>query len=220
MTITKDTFQFLKDVKKNNDREWFNAHKERYVAANENFIGFTQSLIHEIAKFDKSVAGLDAKKAVYRIYRDTRFSKDKTPYKTYFSASLMGKNTGCGVAGYYLHVQPGNCMLAGGVHMPEPKVIKEIRHEISFYNKEFMKIINAKNFKDNFTLQGEKLVKIPQGFDKDDPMAEYLKYKELMICHSVADKNILADNSITYCTKVFKAMLPFNSFINKPLIEG
>jgi len=218
MNINKETFQFLKDVKKNNDREWFNANKEKYVAANENFIAFTQSLINEVAKFDKPVAGLDAKSTVFRIYRDTRFSKDKTPYKTFFSAVLMGKGTGCGVAGYYLHLQPGNSMLVGGVHATEPKALKEIRHEISSNGKEFLKIINDKKFKDIFKIQGEKLVKVPQGFDKEDPMAEYLKYKEMMICHSVTDKNILAEDSISYCTKVFKAMQPFNSFVNAPLM--
>ncbi len=218
MIIKKETFQFLKDVKKNNNREWFNANKDKYVAANENFIAFTQSLINEVAKFDKSVAGLDAKSSVFRIYRDTRFSKDKTPYKTFFSAVLMGQSEGCGVAGYYFHLEPENSMLVGGVHATEPKALKEIRHEISSNGKEFLKIINDKKFKDTFKIQGEKLVKVPQGFDKEDPMAEYLKYKEMMICHSVADKNILADDSISYCTKIFKAMQPFNAFVNAPLI--
>src|SRR5438309_1606982 len=83
---------------KNDKRDWFNSNKEKYIAANENFIGFVQSLIDEVSKFDKSVAGLDAKNAVFRIYRDVRFSKDKSPYKTFFGATLMGKGKGCGLA--------------------------------------------------------------------------------------------------------------------------
>ena len=218
MNITKETFQFLKEVKKNNNREWFNTNKDKYLAANDNFIAFTQTLINEVAKFDKSIAGLDAKSTVFRIYRDTRFSKDKTPYKTFFAAALMGKEKGNGVAGYYFHMEPGNSMLVGGVHATEPKALKEIRHEISANGKEFLKIINDKYFKDKFKIMGEKSVKVPQGFDKEDTMAEYLKYKELMICHSIDDKQILADDSISYCTKVYKAIQPFNAFVNAPFV--
>src|SRR4029077_6400607 len=118
--ILPETLQFLRALTKHNDREWFNANKEAYLSANENFIRFTQSLIDEVSKFDSPLQGLAAKSAVFRIYRDTRFSKDKTPYKTSFSATLMGKGKGCGVAGYYLHFQPGESFLAGGVHMTEP----------------------------------------------------------------------------------------------------
>src|SRR5438046_10083390 len=90
-----------------------------------------ETLIDEVAKFDRSVAGLDAKNSVFRIYRDVRFSKDKSPYKTHFSATLMGKGKACGVAGYYFHLEQGNSFLAGGIHMTEPANLKAIRKEIS-----------------------------------------------------------------------------------------
>ena len=218
MNIKKETFQFLKDLKKNNNREWFNDNKDKYLFANENFLHFTQSIIYEVAKFDKSVADLDAKDTVFRIYRDTRFSKDKTPYKPYFASVLMGRNTGSNAAGYYLHLEPGNSMLVGGVHAAEPKTLNLIRQEINANGKEFLKIINAKTFKDNFKLEGEKLVNVPKGFDKENPMSEYLKYKELMIIHSAEDKYLLSENAVSYCAKIFKAMLPFNSFLNSNLI--
>jgi len=217
-TIKKETLQFLKDLKLHNDRDWFNKNKDKFVSANENFIQFIQELINKVAGFDKSAAGLDAKDAVFRIYRDVRFSKDKSPYKIFFGAHLMGKEKGCGVAGYYFHMQPGNSFLAGGVHMTEPQNLKAIREEISDNGKTFLKIINDKDFKDNFKIEGEKLAKVPQGFDKDDPMAEFLKYKELMIHHSVKDKQILAGDFASYCSKIFKAMVPFNRFVNDPVI--
>jgi uncharacterized protein (TIGR02453 family) len=217
--IKKETLQFLKNLKANNDRDWFNTHKEKFMSANENFIEFVQELIEEVSKFDKTVSGLDAKKCVFRIYRDTRFSKDKSPYKTHFGATLMGKGKGCGIAGYYLHLEPGNTFLAGGVHITEPANLKTIREEISENGKTFLKIINDKNFKANFIIEGEKLVKVPQGFDKEDPMGEYLKYKELMIHHSVADKETIAGDFIKYCTKIFRLMVPFNSFVNKPVMN-
>jgi uncharacterized protein (TIGR02453 family) len=217
--IKKETFQFLKNLKANNDRDWFNTNKDKFISANENFIAFVQELIGEVSKFDKTVSGLDAKNCVFRIYRDTRFSKDKSPYKTHFGATLMGKGKGCGIAGYYLHLEQGNTFLAGGVHMTEPADLKAIREEISENGKTFLKIINDKNFKDNFVIEGEKLVKVPTGFDKEDPMGDYLKYKELMIHHAVADKETISGDFIKYCTKVFKAMVPFNSFLNKPVMN-
>jgi uncharacterized protein (TIGR02453 family) len=218
MIIKKETLQFLKDLEENNDREWFNNNKDKYISANENFVQFVQSLIDEVAKFDKSVAGLDAKNSVFRIYRDIRFSKDKSPYKTHFGATLLGKSNLCGNAGYYLHLQPGNSFLAGGVHMTEPKHLKAIREEISGNARAFLKIIGDKQFKSNFTIEGEQLTKVPQGYDKADPMGDYLKYKELMICHEVDDKKILSKDFVSYCSKIFKAMVPFNSFINKPVV--
>jgi uncharacterized protein (TIGR02453 family) len=216
-TIAKETFSFLKDLKKNNDREWFNKNKDKYIAANENFIQFTSELIKETSKFDKSVIGLDAKDCVFRIYRDTRFAKDKSPYKNNFGMHIMPGGKGCAVAGYYFHFEPGSSFLGGGVHMTEPANLKAIRQEISYNGKEFLKIINDKTFKQLLTLKGEKLTKVPQGFDKEDPMAEYLKYKELMIHHAIPDKEITGPDFAGYCAKVFKAMVPFNVFVNKPV---
>ena len=193
--------------------------KQRQVSsANENFIEFVQALTDEVSKFDKTVLGLDAKNSVFRIYRDVRFSKDKSPYKTFFGATLMGKEKSCGIAGYYFHLEPGNSFLAGGVHMTEPQNLKAIREEISDKGKTFLKIINDKNFKDNFKIEGEKLAKFPQGFDKEDPMAEFLKYKELMIHHAVADSEVVSGSFLSDCIKVCKAMVPFNRFVNEPVM--
>ena len=212
--IEKETLQFLRALKKNNERAWFNKNKDRFVAANENFTRFVQTLIDETAKFDKSAAGLVSKDAVFRIYRDIRFSKDKSPYKTHFGAVLTGKGNGF-LAGYYLHLEPGNAFLAGGVHMTEPENMKAIRARISAEGKKFLKIIGDKNFKKMFTIEGEKLGRVPQGFDKEDPMAEYLKYKNLTVIHSLDDKKILSDDFASYCAKIFKVMVPFNRFLNE-----
>jgi uncharacterized protein (TIGR02453 family) len=215
MTISKDTFQFLKDIKKNNDREWFAKNKAKFVAANENFIQFVQKLISDVSKFDKSLAGKDAKDSVFRIYRDTRFANDKTPYKTNFGAVLHGRKTGCNQAGYYLQIEPGGSFIVGGVHQTDPEFLKAIREDISDHSKEFMKIINNKTFTSLFEIEGEKLVNVPRGFDKEDPMADFLKYKELMITHNLSDKDVLSENFSSYLVKVVKAMGPFNEFLNR-----
>lgn len=213
--IKKETVQFLKDLKKNNNREWFNANKDKFVAANENFIGFVDDLIAQVAKFDKSVANMTGKDCVFRIYRDTRFSKDKTPYKTHFGASMMPNKNGCGCAGYYFHLDPSDAFLGGGMHMAETAQVKALRQEIAYNADKFKKIISDKTFKQNFELKGEKLQKVPPGYDKDDPMAEYLKYKSLWVNHKIDSGKILSKDLATHCAKMFKAMVPLNTFINE-----
>lgn len=214
ITIKKETLAFLKDLKRNNDREWFGENKDRYLSAHENMVEFVQGLIYEMAPFDKSLAGLEAKKAVYRIYRDIRFSNDKSPYKPNFGAFMVNKKNSFNQAGCYLHVEPGGCFLAGGIYMPDSATLRAIRKEISGDAKGFLKIVKDKNFKANFTIVGNQLSRVPQGFSKEDPMAEYLKYKELSLIHSLSDKDVISESFMSHCVKVFKGMLPFNEFIN------
>jgi uncharacterized protein (TIGR02453 family) len=215
--ITKETVKFLKDLKKNNDREWFNAHKEKFLEAHQNFLEVTQTLINKVAAFDKSLKGVDAKDAVFRIYRDIRFSKDKSPFKTHFGANLKGKSVSCSNAGYYFHLEPGGSFLAGGIHMPEASCLKAIREDISDKGKDFLKIINDKKFKTHFTLHGEKLTKVPKGFEKDDPMAEYLKHKEFIAIYHLKDSEIISEDLVSDCASIFKSMMPLNEFLNDAL---
>ena len=216
-TIKKDTVAFLKDLKAHNNRNWFNANKERYLSANENFIQVVQAMIMEIYTFDDSVRGADARKCVFRIYRDIRFAKDKSPYKTNFGAVLTGK--GRDSALYYFHLSPSNSFLAGGIHQPESKVIRAVRREISRNGREFLKIIGERKFKEHLELTGEKLSRVPQGFERDDPMAEYLKFKEILVHHRLSEKQILSSDLVSHSGKVFRAMLPFNEFLRRPTAD-
>jgi uncharacterized protein (TIGR02453 family) len=218
MNITKETMQFLKDLRTNNNREWFTKNKDRYISANENFIQFVQVVIDTVRSFDSSVKGLDARNCVYRIYRDIRFSKDKSPYKTYLEATLMGKDKSCGIAGYHLHLEPGNTILAGGVHMSDAKQIRAIREEISGNWRAFLKIIQDEEFIHNFTIVGEKLKNVPQGFEKEDPLADFLKYKELMLHHPVDHNDITSVDFVSYCAGIYRSMVPFNKFVNRPVL--
>ncbi|MBQ0151863.1 MAG: DUF2461 domain-containing protein, partial [Chryseobacterium sp.] len=155
----------------------------------------------------------------FRIYRDTRFSKDKIPYKTNFGASLgMGK--GNQKAGYYVHMEPGKSFLAGGIHMPDSPTLKEVRKEISMNGDEFLKIINNKNFKKHFPelSQEQKLVKIPQGFEKDDAMGDYLKLKSFIVVYNLKDSEVLDANAAKKFSKIFEIIKPFNDFINASLL--
>lgn len=215
--IKPETLTFLKDLTVNNNREWFNENKAVYTAAQENVIAFLEGLIKEMSGFDEELGKIDGKKSLFRIYRDTRFSKDKSPYKTNFGASLgMGKGSQKG--GYYLHMEPGKSFLAGGIYMPESSVLKEVRKEISLYGDDFLKIINQKDFKKHFPEldQADKLKKVPQGFEKEDPMGKYLKLKNFIVIYYLKDEEILDKNAIKNMTKIFKLMKPFNDFLNAP----
>ncbi|WP_223558900.1 DUF2461 domain-containing protein [Chryseobacterium lathyri] len=216
-SINPETLTFLKNLTVNNNREWFNENKAAYTEAQENVITFLDELIKEMSGFDEELGKIDGKKSLFRIYRDTRFSKDKSPYKTNFGASLgMGKGSQKG--GCYLHMEPGKSFLAGGIYMPESSVLKEVRKEISLYGDDFLKIINQKDFKKHFPEldQDDKLKKIPQGFEKEDPMGEYLKLKNFIVIYYLKDEEILDKNAIKNITKIFKLMKPFNDFLNAP----
>lgn len=211
--ITKETFSFLKNLKKNNNREWFNENKEKYTASQQNVLNFVTELLEEMSKFDENFAKLDPKKTLFRIYRDTRFSKDKSPYKTNFGASVNGIGKKDGGAGYYLHISPGECFLAAGVYMCDPKILKEIRKEISVKAEEFNSIIQEKDFK-KFEFSNEKLSRVPQGFEKDDPMAEYLKMKHLVVSANIKDDDLMKPDSVKTVAETFKKMSKFVDFLN------
>ncbi|ROH97732.1 DUF2461 domain-containing protein [Chryseobacterium daecheongense] len=218
-TLSSKTFDFLKKLTQNNNREWFTENKGLYTDSQENVINFLEDLIKEMGGFDEELSKIDAKKSLFRIYRDTRFSKDKSPYKTNFGASLgMGKGSQKG--GYYLHLEPKKSFLAGGIYMPESSVLKEVRKEISLYGEDFLKILNQKDFKKHFPEldQDDKLKKVPQGFEKEDPMAEYLKLKNFIVVYNLKDEEILDKNAVKNLAKIFKLMKPLNDFLNAPFL--
>lgn len=218
-TLSPTVFDFLKKLTKNNNREWFTENKHLYTESQQNVISFLEDLIKEMSEFDEDLGKIDAKKSLFRIYRDTRFSKDKIPYKTNFGASLgMGKGSQKG--GYYLHLEPGKSFIAGGIYMPEPSVLKELRKEISLYGEDFLTIISNKDFKKHFPEldQDDKLKKIPQGFEKEDPMGEFLKLKSFIVVYNLKDEEVLDKNAVKNLTKVFKLMKPLNDFLNAPFL--
>ncbi len=220
-TLSPEVFEFLKNLTRNNNREWFTEHKNQYVESQQNTIAFLEDLIKEMAGFDEELAKIDAKKSLFRIYRDTRFSKDKIPYKTNFGASLgMGKGSQKG--GYYLHLEPGKSFIAGGIYRPEPSVLKELRKEISLYAADFLAIINQKEFKKHFPEldQDDRLKKIPQGFENDNPMAEYLKLKNFIVVYDLKDEEVFDENAVKNLTAIFQLMKPLNDFLNAPLLQG
>ena len=202
------TLNFLKKLEQNNNREWFNEHKHLFTAAREDVLSFVEELIAEIAKFDKEIGKVDAQKSLFRIYRDTRFSHNKEPYKTNFGANIGFKK-----AGYYLHIQPKQSFLAGGIYMLENDTLKTLRKEISNDAGAFRKIVGAFG---GLSEEG-KLKRVPAGFDKEDPMAEYLKLKHFVAVHSVSEKELLEKDAAKKFAKVYKSIKPLKDFINAAL---
>jgi uncharacterized protein (TIGR02453 family) len=217
--IKKSTLDFLKKLKKNNNRDWFNRNKHLYEDARYDFEVFVFDLIQKIAEFDESVSGIEPKDCVFRIYRDVRFSKNKSPYKLNFAAAIQSGGRKSPKSGYYLHLQPGGeSMLACGIYMPMPDVLNPVRQLIADNYKEYEKIIRAKDFKREFKeVWGgdDKLKTVPKGYPKDHPAAEHLKNKSFIAFRMVNDEKVLSKNFLDYSVKVFKVMRPFNDFINR-----
>ena len=218
--ISKDTLQFLSDLKNHNDRDWFTANKPRYEAAHREFLQFTDALIAEIAKFDPGIVHHTAKDCVFRIYRDVRFSKDKSPYKTHFGAHIspaVKKSEIHSRAGYYLHLEPGGeTMLAGGAYLPEAGWLKAIRQEIAYNTTEFKGILNDPEFKKHFgTMEGEKLKTTPKDYPADHPAIEWLKHKSFLASHKCSDAVAGSPDFLKHCAAVFRSLQPFDMFLNR-----
>ncbi len=217
--LKKSTLTFLKKLKRNNNRDWFNANKHLYEDARYDFEVFVFDLIQKISDFDESVSGLEPKDCLFRIYRDVRFSKNKAPYKQNFAAAIQHGGRKSSKSGYYLHLEPGGGnMLASGIYMPMPDKLNSIRNLIAAKHKEYGKIISVKEFKKEFKeVWGgdDKLKSVPKGFPKDHPAREHLKNKSFIIYRMVPDEKVLAKNYIDYSVKLFKLMKPFNDFLNR-----
>lgn len=215
--IQQHTFTFLKDLKKNNNKEWFDIHRPDYEIAKTNFRGFIDELIAGISKFDPAVKHLEAKNCVFRINRDVRFSANKLPYKSNMGASISPGGKKSFTAGYYFHLEPGASFLAGGMWQPEPVYLNAIRQEIDYNAAEFKKILNSKTFKNYFgALSDEdKLKAVPRGYDKAHPEIELLKHKSFIVVHELADKTVLSKDFLKQSAAVFKALHPLNLFLRR-----
>jgi uncharacterized protein (TIGR02453 family) len=217
--LQNPTIKFLKDLKKNNNREWFDANRPVYDKAKADFDGFVEKLITALIKTDPRLAGLQVKDCIFRIYRDVRFSKNKDPYKTNFAASVNigGKKSPNG--GFYIHIEPEGgwgSFIGGGYWMPEAPTLKKLRQEVEFNHEEFFKILKDKNFKKHFKeLEVHKLSRVPKGMDPEHPAAEYLKYTSFLVTEELSTSDIKSPDLIKKCVAAYKAMLPFLDFLNR-----
>ncbi|MDI9342231.1 MAG: DUF2461 domain-containing protein [Sediminibacterium sp.] len=207
---------FLKQLKQNNSKEWFDANKDKYLTAKDTFETMVEKLIKDLARTDKQIdPNLKVKDCVFRIYKDVRFSKDKTPYKTNMGASFNPGGKKSPTPGYYVHLEPGASFVAGGVWMPAPDALAAIRQEIDYNGAQLTKIMKAATFKTYFKGLDEidVLKTAPKGFEKDHPMMDLLKHKHFIVSHPLSDKQVTGKDLETEVIKICKAMLPFIQFL-------
>ena len=214
--ISKSTLLFLKDLSENNKREWFTEQKSRYIAAHQNMCDFVDALILEMNKHDQ-IENTSGKKSLFRIYRDVRFSKEKTPYNPRFAFSLR-RATKLRRGGYYMNLSPGNTYLACGFFGPDPDDLKRIRLDIQGNYKEWKKMLNNKTLKDNFgNMRGEKVLTSPKGFSKDHPAIALLRHKQFIFRHDFKDKEIISENFLHIANDLFKSIRPFFNYMSAVL---
>jgi len=216
ITIKNSTIEFLKKLSKNNDREWFNKNKNLYLAAHENVVSFVEVLLSEMRKHDL-IETRTAKDSLFRIYRDIRFSKDKSPYKTYWAGHFK-RATKKLRGGYYFQIGPGETMAAGGFFNPDPKDLLRIRKDIDLNSGDWEKMLNDKKIANAFgQLRGEKVATSPKGFSKDNPSIELLKHKQFYFSKRFTDKEVLANDFLKQINQTFRNLRPYFDYMSEVL---
>lgn len=210
--IQQSTLDFLVKISQNNNRDWFNANKPTYVEAYEDVKSFSETLMRRMSEYDN----IEQLKQ-YRIYRDVRFSKDKTPYKNNLGGSMI-RATKWLRGGYYFQFEPDNCLIGAGFWNPNSDDLARIRQEIAVVPDEFRAIINDKNFKKYFgNLEGDKLKTSPRGYAKDHPAVDLLRYKQFLVAHHFTNEQVIAPNFVDEMVDAFRAIRPFFNFMSEVL---
>ena len=212
----KKIFTFLHKVAIHNNREWFGAHKALYMEATAEFQSMAETLIERIGQFDSEVLSIPVKSTLYRFYRDTRFSADKSPYKRHFGTYINPRGKKSLHGGYYFHLEPGQCMVALGSYYLEPPVLHAVRNSILYDTERFLSIAEDAHFRQAFpNMSLSKLKTIPKGFPRDFAHPEYLKAKDYCIWTNISDEAVMSPNWADTVAQLFETGKPFLDFINE-----
>jgi uncharacterized protein (TIGR02453 family) len=212
------SLEFLKGLEKNNNRKWFQAHRKQYEEARAEVLAFVEILVAEIGKFDPDLGPVNPKSALFRINRDIRFSRDKSPYKTNFGAFISRDGKKSGYAGYYFHIDPSGCFIAGGIYHPEPEVLKKVRQEIFENPEEFLEIILDETFRDYFgEMYDERLKTPPRGFPKEFAHIDLLRYKSYLVSRDLPDRLLNGEGLLEEIIRGMHLAYPLVRFINYAL---
>lgn len=214
--IPESALDFLLQLKQNNNKPWFETNKPQYLIELNHIETFAGALLKELSKTDV-LENQSGKKSVYRIYRDIRFSKDKTPFKTFWGGSYT-RATAARRGGYYFHLEKGNSFFAGGFWGPNTADLKRIRSEFAHDHESFREILNSKTFISNFgTLQGEQLKTKPKGFEGDHPAIDLLRFKQFLVIKRFSDEEVLSPLFLEQALDAFKNMRPFFDYMSEVL---
>jgi uncharacterized protein (TIGR02453 family) len=214
--IKKESIDFLKSLSKNNEREWFNKHKDRYTTAHENIIAFASALLAEMNKHD-NIETASGKSSLFRIYKDVRFSKDKLPYNTHWNGGFK-RATKKLRGGYYFHIEPGNTFAAGGFWGPAPHDLQRIRQDIDTNYEDWNKLLANRTLVKTFDkIIGQQVLSVPRGYSKDHPAIGLLRYKQFLLRHNFTDDEVFSTDFIKKVNEAFKKMRPFLDFMSEIL---
>lgn len=217
--ITPSTIQFLTQLKIHNSKEWMDAHRNEYEAAKQNVMALITKVIEIHGKSDAAIADQVAKSCLFRINRDIRFSKNKEPYKTNFGVSITVGGRKSPLAGYYIHIEPGASFVGGGMYMPAPPVLKNIRQEIDYNFDSLKNILNAAAFKKEYGQLDQSpefvLSRVPKGYEHDHPAAPWLKLKSYIALKSLTDQDIQSVGLVKQLTNAMEALQPLIYFLNE-----
>jgi uncharacterized protein (TIGR02453 family) len=209
---------FLKELARNNNREWFQTNKKWYDESRGKIFFLTDVLINEIRKFDSTISALNPSDCLFRIFRDVRFSHDKSPYKTNFGSFIAKGGKKAAFAGYYIHIEPESSFVGGGIYMPDNDTLKILRNYIAENGDEFFSIINETEFKTFYPeLYDDKLKTAPKGFDSEHEYIELLKYKSFAFTHKMSDDDVLNEKYIENIVLAFRQLYKANVFLNSAL---
>lgn len=216
VTIKKDSLDFLKDLSQNNNREWFSNHKDRYTEAHNNIIAFADALIGEMNKHD-NIETRFGRQSMFRIYKDVRFSKDKTPYNKHWSCAFK-RATKKLRGGYYLRVEPGESRIAGGFFGPVPDDMKRIRQDIDANYENWREVLANPLLEGTFgNMRGEKVTSAPRGYAKDHPAIDLLRHKQFLFRHEFTDEEVLSPDFLFIANNAFKNLRPFLDYMSEVL---
>lgn len=219
--LSKKTLEFLRDLKANNNRDWFLENKKRYEEFKKDYHQLIQAFLEIMKPQDSSLELLEVKNCTFRINRDIRFSKNKAPYKTHLGIWMntnQGNNNG---PGYYIHIEKGDSFIAAGMYSPETEDLKKIRKEIAFFYEDLEAILNNKNFKKFYSglerTETNSLKNGPKDFDKEHPAIEFLKLKSFVAIHKIADKVLFNENFVKTTAEKLIVLKPLLEFLNRGL---
>lgn len=214
----KDVVDFLDNLKHNNNRDWFNSHKDWYEKSRQKVLFLTELIINEVRKFDEDIPITDPKDCLFRIYRDVRFSADKSPYKTHFGSYIAKGGRSSTRAGYYFHIDPDASFIGGGIYMPGPDVLKALRTAIYDQPDTFLEIIEDPGFKNIYpTIDGEKLKTAPKGFPPDFQHIDLLKYKSYAFTSEISTSDVIHEDFVNTIVERFQILHHANRFLNESI---
>ncbi|MNF28526.1 hypothetical protein D3C85_72750 [compost metagenome] len=219
--LSKETLQFLDDLKANNNRDWFQDNKKRYEALKKEYQQLVSDFLDAMKPLDPSLEMLEVKNCTFRINRDIRFSKDKSPYKSHLGVWISSGVKGLNRSGYYVHIQNGGSFIAGGLYCPEPEDLKKMRKEIAFFHDDLEEILAEKKFKkefENFDRNETNTLKNPpRGYEKDHPAIELLKLKSFECSQKFDISEVTKKDFVATMSQKLIALKPLNEFINRAL---